>query len=256
MLLILFSLLSSCQCNFESACCWWRGVSRPRKTWRLVNCWMFLDQRWISTHIKKICFACVGHFCARQNILSGLFLNSRFFCFYSIWSDGVRLTIRQFSSRRRRFAGGLTPISFLYFFLFQSQLIGSRRLNRLSVRRERSWKDKSPPNLQVSSHRSMKRPASEVLYAYTLLQQPLAIMDVMQVCNLQTIFFPLFFTKFLFRLLKTPLRGLCFQGKMGGWGRGNEETVRVGNKALCYFVGTECWHLAARWTEPTNTSCF
>jgi len=27
----------------------------------------------------------------------------------------------------------------------------------------------------------MKRPASEVLYAYTLLQQPLAIMDVMQV---------------------------------------------------------------------------
>lgn len=34
----------------------------------------------------------------------------------------------------------------------------------------------------------MKRPASEVLYAYTLLQQPLAIMDVMQVCNLHLSF--------------------------------------------------------------------
>ena len=241
---------------FESACCWWRGVSRPRKTWRLVNCWMFLDQRWISTHIEKNLFCLCRPFLCPPKY--PLWFVSKFafllFLQYLKWRgsfDNPTVFFPSSSICRRPDA------DFLFvFFLFQSQLIGSRRLNRLSVRRERSWKDKSPPNLQVSSHRSMKRPASEVLYAYTLLQQPLAIMDVMQVCNLQTIFFPLFFTKFLFRLLKTPLRGLCFQGKMGGWGRGNEVTVRVGNKALCYFVGTECWHLAARWTEPTNTSCF
>ena len=40
--------------------------------------------------------------------------------------------------------------------------------------------DHHPSSIESHVARSMKRPASEVLYAYTLLQQPL-IMDVMQV---------------------------------------------------------------------------
>ena len=40
--------------------------------------------------------------------------------------------------------------------------------------------DHHPSFIESHVARSMKRPASEVLYAYTLLQQPL-IMDVMQV---------------------------------------------------------------------------
>ncbi len=89
----------------------------------------------------------------------------------------------------------MTPHFLHYFFLYRRSIVfvnrqfrdkfGSRKFRNTTRGR------KSHPSIKLqvsSSHRSMKRPASEVLYAYTLLQQPLAIMDVMQVCNLRLLF--------------------------------------------------------------------
>ncbi len=88
------------------------SVSRPRKTWRLVNCWMFLDQCWISKLREGL--LCRPFLCPPKcmPVLYYFFPSTKvslvFRSFYSIWSDGARLTTRQFffpsssSSIRRR----------------------------------------------------------------------------------------------------------------------------------------------------------
>lgn len=120
----------------------------------------------------------------------------------------------------------MTPHFLHYFFLYRRSIVlfinrqsrddkfGSRKFRNTTRGR------KSHPSIKLqvsSSHRSMKRPASEVLYAYTLLQQPLAIMDVMQVCNLRLLFLsrrkPLLWFM-IFQGKKVVSRGF---GSLQGW---------------------------------------
>ena len=145
------------------------------------------------------------------------------FFYFSIWSDGGSFDIiRQlkilfaFVVDIRRFLRRVwRPNFFILFFCIVVPSSSSltrfweRSLEvRKNLRNTTRGRKSHPSKLQVSSsHRIMKRPASEVLYAYTLLQQPLAIMDVMQVCNLRL------FLLFFLGWRKPLLWFMIFQGK-------------------------------------------
>lgn len=112
--------------HFEYPRVWWRGVSRSRKTWRLVK---LLNVSWPITQTWATCVCILFlilfysvHLINFTQLVDPLIAIFLFFDF-SIWSDGARLTsfdswniLRFVVDIRRCFRRVWRPIFFIIFF--------------------------------------------------------------------------------------------------------------------------------------------